>query len=234
MHIPTTLPLVLLLGLASISCAPAPVHEPDAGTAASARASEGTGGEVGEESPHLGAGHGHDSSGPGIAPPADGSLYHLPGSWTDQHGRAMSLSDLAGRVQVVAMVYTHCTFACPRILAQMKAVEGRLPPGADDDVGFVLVSIDPERDTPDRLRRFADDTRLDPRRWTLLSGSDADVLALSVLLGVKYRSTGDGDFAHSNVVTVLDREGAVAGRVEGLSADPGPVLAAIEGALAPS
>jgi protein SCO1/2 len=175
--------------------------------------------------------HEGHATAPAAVRPSGHSIYHLPGSWTDQHGAETSLADLSGRVQVVAMVYTHCTFACPRILARMKALEARLATGSGDEVGFVLVSIDPDRDTPERLARFADDTRLDGERWTLLNGDDADVLALSVLLGVKYRATADGEFSHSNVLTVLDRNGEIAGRVEGLNADVTPVLEAVEDAL---
>lgn len=228
MRIPPALPVAVLL--LTGTCAPAPGREPDGAAAEILRDASG----AGVHEPHgIGEGDGHERH---AAPPAPGrpsgrSIYHLPGEWTDQDGRATTLAGLGGRVQVVAMVYTNCTFACPRILARMKAIEGRLSADARDDVGFVLVSIDPERDTPDRLRRFADDTRLDTDRWTLLNGADADVLALSVLLGVKYRATGDGEYAHSNVLTVLDRDGEIVGRSEGLNADPTPVLEAVAGVL---
>ncbi|NIQ52455.1 MAG: SCO family protein, partial [Gammaproteobacteria bacterium] len=55
---------------------------------------------------------------------------------------------LAGRVRVVAMVYTSCAYACPRIMLDMKRIEAELGPEYREDVGFVIVSIDPERDTP--------------------------------------------------------------------------------------
>ena len=57
------------------------------------------------------------------APPAaaDFSVYDLEARWMDQGGRDRALRSLGGRVQVVAMVYTHCTHTCPAIVAEMQA-----------------------------------------------------------------------------------------------------------------
>ncbi|HSM61311.1 MAG TPA: SCO family protein [Longimicrobiales bacterium] len=161
----------------------------------------------------------------GAAAAPAGSLYVLDATWTDQSGRTLTLEQLAGRPRVVAMGYTHCTYACPRIVAQLKRIEAAFQDaGAERAPGLVLVSIDPARDTPGRLAEFADGMRLDPARWTLLTGSDDAVLDLSVLLDVKYRAEAGGDFAHSNALTVLDARGAVAARVEGLNGDLEPAI----------
>lgn len=156
--------------------------------------------------------------------PADFSIYHAGSVWTDQHGERRALDDLAGRIQVVGMVYTSCTYACPRMMLDMKRIEGELPPELRDRVGFVLVSIDPERDTPERLAEYARGARLDPDRWTLLHGDAGDVLELAALLGVQYRRMTDGEFVHSNLLTVLDPAGRVIHRQLGLGADPAGTL----------
>lgn len=174
------------------------------------------------------SGHPHHGAAPEAGDPAGASLYVLDATWTDQDGEPVAFSDLAGRPRVVAMAYTHCTWACPRIIADMKRIEAQfsdLP--AERSPGFVLVSIDPERDTPERLAFFARGAGLDPARWTLLTGPDDQVLELSVLLGVKYRAAGDGEFSHSNLLTVLDAEGTVVARVEGLAVDPQPAIDAL-------
>jgi protein SCO1/2 len=155
--------------------------------------------------------------------PSGFSIYHAGSRWTDQTGTALRLADLAGKPQVVAMVYTSCAYACPRIMLDMKRIEGELG-GRADEVRFVLVSIDPERDTPERLAEFAAGSRLDPDRWTLLTGSEGDVLELAALLGVQYRQTSPGEWVHSNLITVLDREGVVVHRQLGLGTDPSETL----------
>lgn len=205
---------------------PAPDADPSEGSATpGAVAAEGA--EASGHDDHaMAAGH----AGPAAA--ADGSLYVLDRPWVDQHGDTLALADLAGRPRAVVMAYTHCTFACPALVARMKRIETAFA-GRPDTPGFVLVSIDPERDTPGRLAEFADGLALEPARWTLLSGSDDAVLELSVLLGVKYRATGDGDFAHANRITVLDREGRIVHRLDGLRGGVDSAVEALERALQP-
>jgi len=163
--------------------------------------------------------------------PTDLSLYNLEGDWLDQAGVSSPLSSLGGRVQLVSMVYTNCSFSCPRIMADMKRIEGELSEDIRSRVGFVLVSIDPKRDTPDRLAAFAESSRLDPGSWTLLNGSAGQIRELAALLGVKYRADGDGEFAHSNIITVLDEQGEIAHQRTGIGGDPAAALKAILKAL---
>lgn len=160
--------------------------------------------------------------------PSDFSIYHAPSVWTDQHGTERTLRSFEGRVQVVAMVYTSCAFACPRIMLDMKRIEAELGPEYAEGVAFIVVSIDPARDTPERLAEFAAGSRLDPARWTLLNGADGDIRELAVLLGVQYRETAPGEWVHSNLITVLDRSGEIVHRQLGLGTDPTETLKAIE------
>jgi protein SCO1/2 len=157
----------------------------------------------------------HAAEAPAPGEPSGGSVYNLESKWRDPLGRERTLGSLAGRVQVVSMVYTYCGRTCPQVLLDMKRIEG----AAGGGVGFVLVSIDPERDTPDRLRTFAEGARLDPARWTLLSGADGDILELAALLGVKYRRESATELSHSNVLVVLDRRGEIVHRQLGLGGE---------------
>jgi len=144
------------------------------------------------------------------------SVYALDTeSWWDQTGEMRSLNSLEGRVQVVAMVYTHCAHTCPRIVADMLQLEA-MTEGLDEEVGFVLVSIDPDRDQPGRLTSFADGIGLDPARWTLLKGTDDGTRALAALLGVRYRQEADLEIAHTNELTVLNPAGEIVHQRKGL------------------
>jgi protein SCO1 len=177
--------------------------------------------------------HHHAAAPPGEprGEPTPHSIFHLESRWTDQHGEVRALGSLAGRVQVVTMVYTHCAFACPQLIVDMKRIEAQLAAEFPGRIGFVVVSIDPERDTPEQLRKFAEGVRLDTGRWTLLNGADADVMELAALLGVKFRRESPTDFAHSNVITVLDADGEVAFQQVGLGEDPAATVAAIRALL---
>ena len=157
---------------------------------------------------------------------SDYSLYDLPSLWRDQRGDTLHLAALAGRVRVVAMVYTSCHTSCPLVVAELKRIEAALPLDRRDDAGFVLVSLDPERDTPGRLAAWADRVRLDPRRWTLLAGDDDAVRELAATLDVRYQAQPDGELAHTNGITVLDAAGHVAWRQAGLG-DAGEATGAV-------
>ena len=167
--------------------------------------------------------HAHDALAPGEI--SGGSVYNLTGAWWDSRGERAPLTRLAGRPQVVALVYTSCAQACPAIVSELKRIEAAL--GSDAaHVGFVLASIDPERDTPEKLAEFARRASLDPSRWTLLGAADSDVLELAAVLGVQYRQLPDGEFTHSNVVTVLDARGEIAHRQLGLGQETDATVSA--------
>jgi protein SCO1/2 len=130
------------------------------------------------------------------------SVYELASTWRDQQGRERTLSSLRGRPQLVAMVYTHCSTTCPITVDQMKRIERE-----SADVGLVLVSLDPDHDSPHRLAEYAHERGLDAARWTILTGGASDVRELAATLGVRYRRTSPEELAHSNTVTLLDAAG---------------------------
>lgn len=165
---------------------------------------------------------GHEHHDPGLADGAVAaelsglSLYNLDSEWWGPDGVRRPLASLQGRVQVLSMVYTNCAFACPRILAEMKRIESALGEAGREHVGFVLVSIDPERDTPERLAEFSRDLLLDPDRWTLLASEERNTLELAAILGVRYMRESATDFAHTNLIAILDSGGEVVHRQLGL------------------
>lgn len=164
---------------------------------------------------------------PAPAPVAtEWSVYDLTSSWVSQRGDTLRLADLAGPVRVVAMVYTECRATCPLIVADLQRVLATVPAERRADVGVVLVSLDPERDTPGRLAEWARATRLDPARWTLLNGSDDAVRELAATLDVRYQAQPDGEVAHTNAIHVLDARGAVVHRQAGLG-EPAAETAAV-------
>ena len=163
------------------------------------------------------------------APLPDNSIYHIESPWLDQDATPLMIGDLRGKVQVMAFIYTYCEHSCPVILSRLQRLESSLSAAQLTDVNFLLVSLDPQRDTPAVLQRYALDKSLDTQHWRLLNGAADDVLALSALVGVRYQPMDmEGkDIAHSNMITVLDPFGRVFYQMQGLAADPELVLQAI-------
>ena len=158
----------------------------------------------------------------------DDSIYQLESCWSDRTGKLRTLPEFRGEVSVVAMVFTHCAFACPQILADLKAIEAELSETTKPGVRFLLVSMDSERDTPAVLDAWARNNNLGADRWTLLHGEAPDVRELAATLGVKFKQQPNGDFSHSNLITVLDRQGRVVHRQTGLNAPIAPTVAQLE------
>jgi protein SCO1/2 len=150
---------------------------------------------------------------------SDRSLFQLDSSWTSDQSTELKLATLGGRPLVLTMFFAKCEYACPVLVHDMKKVEAALPPDTRAKVRFVLVSFDSERDTPAALAEYRKIHEL-PANWTLLRGAPDDVLELAALLGVKFKKDARGQFAHSNILTVLNAGGEVAHQQIGLNQAP--------------
>jgi protein SCO1 len=148
---------------------------------------------------------------------AEMSLYQVDTPWLNQLGEAVEFSEMAGTIRLLAMTYTSCEVSCPVIVADLKRIEAAL--AADGvDAGLVLLSLDPERDSPATLAAFAEKGNLSGN-WTLLTAPADDVREMAALLGVRYREMQDGEFAHTNMISVLDAEGVLVHQQKGLGPD---------------
>jgi protein SCO1/2 len=154
------------------------------------------------------------------------SIYNLSSAWQDQDGHALQPASLKGEPVVLAMAYTSCQASCPLIVEDMRKIERALP--GKTQVRFVLASFDSKRDTPARLKTFASAHKLDKRKWTLLHGDDSAVRDLAAVLGVRYRKDADGEFAHSNLVSLLDAEGVIKFQQGGVQQKPEPFVARLK------
>lgn len=147
---------------------------------------------------------------------SDMSVYNLASVWTTQDSTEMKLEQLQGNVVVMVMIYTSCKSACPRLAADMRAIEKQVPEDKKDHLKMVLVSIDPETDTPERLKEFAVENQMDDEQWVFLRGSEEDTREFAAALAVNYKRISPMDFSHSNIISVLDPNGELAYQQEGL------------------
>ncbi len=147
---------------------------------------------------------------------SDESIFNLTSKWNTEEGETIELTELKGNVLVVVMIYTTCKAACPRLVADMRNIHGKVN---DQSVRYILVSIDPENDTPERLKAFAIENQMDGEEWTFLQGTVDDVREFSNVLAVKYKQISPLDFSHSNIISVFDESGVLQHQQEGLGVD---------------
>jgi protein SCO1/2 len=130
----------------------------------------------------------------------------------DQRGRRTSFADFRGRAVLLTFAYGHCATVCPSIVNDLKSARRA---AQRPDVPLVIVTVDPWRDTPDRLPTLAEHWGLEPDD-RVLSGSVADVEATLDELGIgRRRNETNGDVDHGAAVMVLDEGGRIAWRLDG-------------------
>ena len=161
------------------------------------------------------------------APPLPGdSVYQLDANLTGADGRARAWRSLQGKPRLVSMFYTSCQYICPLIVDSGKAVERALTPAQRARLGIVLVSMDPERDTPAALAEVARSRSLDPARWLLAAPRPAEVRPIAAVLGIRYRALADGEFNHTSELVLLDAQGRIVARTDQVGSVPDPAFVA--------
>ncbi|WP_092466841.1 SCO family protein [Winogradskyella thalassocola] len=147
------------------------------------------------------------------------SIFNLTSEWHTEEGNKIQLEDLKGKTLVMVIIYTSCKAACPRLVADMRHIEAQIPVENIKNVQFALISIDPDTDTPERLKAFAIENAMDGEQWTFLQGTESGVREFANVLSVKYKEISPIDFSHSNIISVFNAKGELEHQQEGLGVD---------------
>jgi protein SCO1/2 len=144
------------------------------------------------------------------------SLWQIEGRWENASGGELELGSLRGAPTLLLFFYGSCESACPALVRNLQSVEARLPAATRSRLQFVLVTIDPVRDTLENLAEYARKRRLDPSRWFLLRGAPDQVRELASAAGVRYRDARTGQLSHTMRIFLLDRTGVELEHWDGL------------------
>lgn len=102
-------------------------------------------------------------------------LSFPPFTLTNQDGATLTREDLIGGITIVDFFFSNCPFICPALSQNMKRAQDEL---AGANVRFLSISVDPEHDTPARLREYAREVGADTSRWTFATGPRAEVTTI--------------------------------------------------------
>lgn len=129
----------------------------------------------------------------------------------NQDGREFRLSDLRGSVVVLSFIYTNCNLAsmCPMAASRLAEAQGLLTQAGVTGVRFLLVSFDPERDTPEKLKEFAGRYKVDLSTFWFATGPSEIVGPLARNLNNLYRKSAPGEYDHTIVVALIDANGVL-------------------------
>ena len=154
-------------------------------------------------------------------------------SLTERSGRKVTLADLTGKVWVLLFFYTGCRDTCPLIVPQMGLLhlEYLKDPEFRSEVRLVSITVDPEKDTPKVLAKFAERFSADPELWLFLTGDKAAIYRLAletfkVGIGeqenppeVRQKTGEDKEILHSSRLILVDRQARIRGYYSGIDAE---------------
>lgn len=132
------------------------------------------------------------------------------------------------KITMLAMVYTYCPDICPMTTHNLQLVEQRLPANLKDKVKFVVISFDPNRDTPEVLKKFAEIRDITFDNWTLLSGDYQNTKEVMLKFGIKaiptdssYDDNGELSYnvIHTDRISLIDQEGKLRSNYKGSTAN---------------
>ena len=135
----------------------------------------------------------------------------------DQNNQPFGSAQLLGKIWIADFIYTTCPGPCPMISSRMSEMQ---KPLEKTDVQLVSFSVDPEKDTPEVLRTYAEKLHARDERWKFLTGDRATIYNLSQN-GFKLAATNDasGIPLHSSRLILVDRSGVIRGYYDATSPD---------------
>ena len=130
---------------------------------------------------------------------------------TNQNGQPFGSAQLSGKIWIADFIYTTCPGPCPMISSRMSELQ---KPLQKTDVHLLSFSVNPEKDTPEVLRGYADKLQAEPGRWDFLTGAKPAIYKLShdgFKLAVSDGSDAPGIPVHSTRIVLVDRHGQIRG-----------------------
>lgn len=165
-----------------------------------------------------------DNAPPKIGPAPEFTL-------TTQDGNRLSLEELRGRVVVVTFIFASCTDTCPLLTAKMASLQSRLGSDFGPQAFFVSVTVDPERDTPKVLKRYAEAYGAKLTGWAFVTGTPAEIRDVTKRYAVFNKKTPSGDVDHTFLTSLVDRSGTLRVQYLGTRFDPNELLNDIQSLL---
>jgi protein SCO1/2 len=136
-----------------------------------------------------------------------------------------------GRARIVTFLYASCPMVCPLTVETLVKLDAALTPAERAHFDVLLLTMDPENDTPQVLSQLARERHIANKPWTLARASLQDTRKLAAALGIQYRALSDGNFQHSSVLVLLDPEGREVARSSVLGTPAPEFTAAVKAIL---
>jgi protein SCO1 len=143
---------------------------------------------------------------------------------TQQDGKRLALKELRGKVLAITFIFASCADTCPLLTAKMAGLRDRLGPDFGSKVHFLSITVDPERDTTEVLKRYAEGYKANLAGWAFLTGTKAEIQEVAKRYGIYYKKTPRGDVDHTFLTSLVDQTGTLRVQYMGVRFDPDEML----------
>jgi protein SCO1/2 len=150
---------------------------------------------------------------------------------TTQDRKRLALKELRGKVLAINFIYASCTDTCPLLTAKMAGIQNRLGAAFGPKVFFVSITVDPERDTPEVLQRYAEAHKANPTGWAFLTGTGAEIRDVAKRYGIYYKKMPGGDVDHTFLTSLVDQTGTLRVQYMGVKFNPDEMLRDLQSLL---
>ena len=136
----------------------------------------------------------------------------------NQFGKEVGLDDLNGKIVVANFFFTSCPSICPKLTRNMKRLQDAFKK-TDTIVRFVSFTVDPERDSVQKIKAYGDKFSIDHDTWWMLTGDRKviyDVALNEFKASIASEGNIDTGFIHTEKFFLLDRDKVVRGWYNGL------------------
>lgn len=133
--------------------------------------------------------------------------------FTSQHDELVTNENFKNKVYVVEFFFTSCPTICPRMNENMVKIQNEFY--GNPSFGIASVSIDPERDSPEVLKAYAEEKGATLKNWYFLTGDKSDVYSFSndgFRLYAGENKDVEGGFEHSGLFALIDKDGYIRSR----------------------
>ena len=152
------------------------------------------------------------------------TVYHTIPFWSfrNQNGKEINSNQYSNKVSLVDFFFTNCPTICPKMTLNMRNVQNQLEKDCLNDVQLLSFTVDPKRDSINRLKEYSTSYEINDNNWNFLTGNQSAIYKLGVngyLVPNQEDALAPGGFLHSEKMILIDKKGRIRGYYDGTDSE---------------
>ena len=148
------------------------------------------------------------------------TIYHQIPEWSfeNQNSKTITSEKLNGKVKLVDFFFTSCPTICPQMTINMRKIQSAIRKNCLSDIELLSFTVDPLKDTSEKLLEYANSYNIDSTNWNILTGDQSNIYDLGVngfLVPNQEDALAPGGFLHSEKLILIDQFNRIRGYYDG-------------------